>query len=75
MSTMFVFLTAHAYCQEYIRISGEITQLGYTFNQTNNQNHWNFPFTCIVGTNDWWIESDYPPGARETCYFDGTNVF
>jgi Methylamine utilisation protein MauE len=72
---VFVFITAQVYCQEYIKISGEITQFSYAFNQTNSQNRWNFPFTCIVGTNDWWIESDYPVGARETCYFDGTNVY
>ena len=52
-------------------------ELVYKFHTSGNDAPaplWTNSFTCTVGSNEWWIETDAAKRAIEKWHFDGTNV-
>jgi hypothetical protein len=62
--------------QRYVEISGKVELTSYKFlDSSGAPKRRTYPFTCIVGTNEWRIENEFLSNAREAWYFDGTNVY
>ena len=60
---------------QFIEITAEIESLGYRLDEPNaipRTKRKTLQTTCVVGTNQWYIESDYGEPAKWR--FDGTNV-
>lgn len=64
------------YAQRYFEVSGEIELISYiTKNANGVPSRRTYPFTCIVGTNEWRIDTEFLLNGKEAWYFDGTNVY
>ena len=60
--------------QQYVEVSAVITQTNFT-SAKSARDHWSFPVTCIVGTNEWRMDNRYTLNGEEAWYYDGTNVY
>jgi hypothetical protein len=64
--------------ERYVKISAEIELISYMPSSTNasrSDTRRKYLVDCVVGTNEWWIDSHFNNTANETYFFDGTNVY
>ena len=62
----------------FVEISAEIETFHWSAEETNGAAETKpriFSVVCVVGTNQWRIESNFSEGAEEKWSFDGTNVY
>ncbi len=71
-------LSVSAQEPRYVEISAEVDMVSYVKRDTNGapiETKRSFQFTCIVGTNEWRIETGFSPFIQDTWYYDGTDVY
>lgn len=67
-----------AHAQRFVEISAEIQTVTYRSGHTNDAARAvrkTFSLVCIVGTNEWRIDNNFPVNAEVKWLFDGTNVY
>ena len=65
--------------RRYVEINAEIELLSYGGTNADGTaggvNRRSYPFRCVVGTNEWRIDDEFPINGKDARYYDGTNVY